>query len=220
MEKNCNNCGIENSNCVDVSNWKSRTAGITKENPKTADHYEILRDCTLESLVEDGNIEEAQLYVAMGFHGTLPASRPFLSSKGKVKELFKEFPELLEIVIPYLIKYEYIKLKTRVPNVGDVWKHYKTYYQLIKKIDKKKWELHNLERQRKQVTDFSSKNWKFVCDYEELEEYLSNIPSEPEKKNCDNYSDYTYLSDGCVGCSPEYKHWIPKRQHIRESRAL
>jgi hypothetical protein len=86
----------------------------------SAGNYKILRDCTLDTLIEDGNCFEAVKFYRK-------ASFQTISKHFKLSVLFKEYPEMVEKAIPYLTdetlpKGAYLKKIERKPEPGEIWK--------------------------------------------------------------------------------------------------
>jgi hypothetical protein len=122
MEKGCKNCKY-NIGCSPIKRrCDTEYSGWEPIEPKhSADDYEILRDCTLESLVDDGKCFDAVKFYRKhkALYGATPEDK-----KRVLFQLFKESDR--EKAISYLTdtslpKGAYLKKKERKPDVGDVW---------------------------------------------------------------------------------------------------
>jgi hypothetical protein len=140
MEKHCDDCRLsgKNNNGIWCGYLVSECYGqnfkyfIPIEPKHSADDYEILRDCTLDTLIEDGKCFEAlKLYKIMPFSSVV-------SAEEKLKYLFEhkhDYNVSFSEIIKYLIENKYIKKKERKPEVGDVFESQLGMVLVLKKRD-------------------------------------------------------------------------------------
>ena len=90
---------------------------IEKEPAMKAEDYEILRDCTLDTLIDDGKCFDAVKFYKKRIFDNM------LNADGKLDYLFSyQHKYEIQPILEYLIENKYIEKKERKPEVGDVWR--------------------------------------------------------------------------------------------------